>query len=261
MENETATEGCATVATAEQTNASETSNDQNQNQNDETLCKPLSSNTDGAIEAADSRPSSSESHQIPIQDQHSTFSLESAKVSDPFIELCTFIKVICFYALISNFHQILENSSTNEDDGAIQLQQTEPIGLNLKPENSQIPCEKIAQNVEGAESNAAVESDDIAEASGSCKLQRDRKIRRVMTGAPRYNGVKCIKTKPHPKKLIVEKKTSFGSFVDTLMCKITNQQNRDKTERDILQLVYNRIAEQPVNLRNSWAFFLPCRTH
>lgn len=142
----------------------------------------------------------------------------------------------------------MENNATNEDDGTSQVVQTEPVNLNLKLENLEIQCEKIGGHAKEGESNAAVEFEHIGEASGSCKLQRDRKIRRAMTGTPKYNGVKWIKTRQ--KKLIVKKSTSFGSFIDTQLCKITNQKYRDKTEREILRFLYDRIEKEPVKLKN-----------
>lgn len=93
LENATATEGCVTMATTEQTKVPRTSN--GQHQNDDSL---YTDEVTEAFEVADKRPPLSESQLIPNQDRHPTVddSIQSANVSDLFIGLIEFILSVNF---------------------------------------------------------------------------------------------------------------------------------------------------------------------
>lgn len=142
---------------------------------------------------------------------------------------------------------------TGENGSTSQIEQSKPVDLNMKSENSQIQCEETTEDATEAESNVAVDSGDFGEASGGRKLQRDHEIRRAMTSIPKFNGVKATKRNywPLPRKPIKKKSQSFGSYVDTHMRKITNQKHREKTERDILRLLFDRIENESVKFKNS----------
>lgn len=124
-------------------------------------------------------------------------------------------------------------------------------------------CEESNESIKKAESNvgvAAVESVDVVGvAISGAGVQCDRKIRRAIINVAKIkskaHGVKWVKRKQKRRQMkTVNKVQSFGNFLDTQLRKITNQAYRDKTERDILRLLLDRIENEPVKLANLLLF-------
>lgn len=116
-------------------------------------------------------------------------------------------------------------------------------------------CEESNESIKKAESNvgvAAVESVDVVGvATSGAGVQCDRKIRRAIINVAKIKSKAHVKRKQTRRQMkTVNKVQSFGNFLDTQLRKITNQAYRDKTERDILRLLLDRIENEPVKLAN-----------
>lgn len=134
--------------------------------------------------------------------------------------------------LISNFHQTLGRKPA---DDTSQIEPPKDLGIQSK--NLSIPCQESNGNAKKAKSNDVIKSVDM---DGSM---------------PKVNDVKFIKKK----RSTLQKKRgnetySFGCYMDTQLRKITNPKYRDKTERDVLRLLLDRIENEPVKFENFHLF-------
>lgn len=150
----------------------------------------------------------------------------------------------------------MDGKLTDGNDDSSQ-RHSELVELNIKTEN--------------IEKNAAVEPMNIGGggdgSNSGPKVQNVRKIRRASINTRKTSGKKPIVKKKHLRR---QKKPSandevqpfgIGNFVITQLRKITNEAYRDKTEREIMQLVLDRVEHEPVKLKEEKALDLIFNFH
>lgn len=154
----------------------------------------------------------------------------------------------------------MECKSADGNADASQIEKLEE--QNLQSDSSHIQCQESIGNAKKTKSDVVVESIRTLN-PGSIdrhfgRAQCVRKIRWVSTITAKANDIKRIKKKRSPpQKKRGGQTLSIGRFIDTQLRKISNQKYRDKTERDVLRLLLDRIENEPVKTKTKNSISFP----